>query len=304
EEMDSIEDDVERKGIHETLKTEYDAERQFMIGEYDKACDLMQGLCDKFEAGDLERGWYLQQLARYKYRTSKIDSNQIQKSAFRNNLQLLKPKEGINYNKIEFINQNRVRRIKEWITQYKDYSEMMISVEGILQNLSFGMPSEKFEAALKDVGEAIGFLSQRPDKEIKKGPDNLWCGVENQYFLIECKNEVDETRSEISKHEAGQMNTHSAWFENIYGDAKCKRILIFPTIKLSYHADFTHPVEIMRKNTLNKLKNNVRSFFKEFSVYVLHEVSDQKIQQFIDGHNLDISSLLTIYSERYKQSTK
>lgn len=304
EEMDGIEDDVERKGIHETLKTEYDAERQFMIGEYDKACNLMQGLCDKFKEGDLERGWYLQQLARYKYRTSKIDSNQIQKSAFRNNLQLLKPKEGINYSKIEFINQNRVKRIKEWITQYKDYSEMMISVEGILQNMSFGMPSEKFEAALKDVGEAIGFLSQRPDKEIKKGPDNLWCGVENQYFLIECKNEVDESRSEISKHEAGQMNTHSAWFENIYGDAKCKRILIFPTNKLSYHADFTHQVEIMRKNTLNKLKNNVRNFFKEFSVYVLHEVSDQKIQQFIDGHNLDIPSLLTMYSEPYKQSKK
>lgn len=304
EEMDSIEDDVERKGIHETLKTEYDAERQFMIGEYDKACNLMQGLCDKFREGDLERGWYLQQLARYKYRTSKIDSNQIQKSAFHNNLQLLKPKEGINYSKIEFINQNRVKRIKERITQYKDYSEMMISVEGILQNMSFGMPSEKFEAALKDVGEAIGFLSQRPDKEIKKGPDNLWCGVENQYFLIECKNEVDESRSEISKHEAGQMNTHSAWFENIYGDAKCKRILIFPTIKLSYHADFTHQVEIMRKNTLNKLKNNVRNFFKEFSTYVLHEVSDQKIQQFIDGHNLDIPSLLTMYSEPYKQSKK
>ncbi len=304
EEMDSIEDDIERKGIHETLKTEYDAERQFMIGEYDKACNLMQGLCDKFKEGDLERGWYLQQLARYKYRTSKIDSNQIQKSAFRNNLQLLKPKEGINYSKIEFINQNRVKRIKERITQYKDYSEMMISVEGILQNMSFGMPSEKFEAALKDVGEAIGFLSQRPDKEIKKGPDNLWCGVENQYFLIECKNEVDESRSEISKHEAGQMNSHSAWFENIYGDAKCKRVLIFPTIKLSYHADFTHQVQIMRKNTLNKLKNNVRNFFKEFSIYVLHEVSDQKIQQFIDGHNLDIPSLLAMYSEPYKQNKK
>lgn len=304
EEMDSIEADAERKGIHEILKTEYDAEHQFMIGEYDRACESMQSLCDKFNDGDLERGWYLQQLARYKYRTSKIESNQIQKSAFRNNLQLLKPREGISYKKIEFINQNRVRRIKEWMTQYGDYSEMMISVDGILQNLSFGMPSEKFEAALKDVGEAIGFLSQRPDKEIKKGPDNLWCGVENQYFLLECKNEVDETRLEISKHEAGQMNTHSAWFENMYGDAKCKRILIIPTIKLSYHADFTHPVEIMRKNTLNKLKNNVRNFFKEFSVYVLHEVSDQKTQQLVDAHKLDIASLMTMYTERYKQSAK
>ncbi len=304
EEMNGIEADEERKGIHDTLKTEYDAERHFMMGEYDRACELMQSLCDTFNDGDLERGWYLQQLARYKYRTSKVESNQIQKAAFRNNLQLLKPIEGINYKKIEYINQNRIRRIKEWITQYGNYSEMMISVEGILQNLSFGMQSEKFESALKDVGEAIGFLSQRPDKEIKKGPDNLWCGVENQYFLLECKNEVDETRSEISKHEAGQMNTHSAWFEKMYGDAKCKRILIIPTIKLSYHADFTHAVEIMRKNTLNKLKNNVRTFFKEFSIYVLHEVSDQKIQQLVDAHNLDINSLLTMYTEPYKQSAK
>ena len=63
-------------------------------------------------------------------------------------------------------------------------------------------------------------------------------------------NEVEDTRSEISKHEAGQMNTHSAWFESVYADAKCKRILVIPTIKLSYHADFTHSVEIMRKGTL------------------------------------------------------
>lgn len=304
EEMDSIDVDEERKRIHETLKIEYDAERQFMIGEYDNACKLMQSLCDKFNDNDLERGWYLQQLARYKYRTSKIESNEIQKSAFHNNLQLLKPREGISYKKMEFINQNRVKRIKDWMQKYGDYQEMMISVEGMLQNLSFGMPSEKFESALKDVGESIGFLSQRPDKEIKKGPDNLWCGVENQYFLLECKNEVEETRSEISKHEAGQMNTHSGWFESIYADAKCKRILIIPTIKLSYHANFTHPVEIMRKNTLNKLKHNVRNFFKEFAKYVLHEVSDPKIQQLVDAHYLDIASLTSMYSERYKQSAK
>ena len=304
EEMDSIEEDVKKEGVYAILKTEYDAERQFMVGEYGKACEIMQSLCDKFNDGDLERGWYLQQLARYTYRSSKSRSNEIQKSAFRNNLQLLKPREGISYNKIEYVNQNRVHRIANWMKQYSGYSEMMISVDGILQNLSFGMPSEKFEAALKEVGEAIGFVSQRPDKEIKKGPDNLWCGVENQYFLLECKNEVDDTRLEISKHEAGQMNTHSAWFENIYGDAKCKRILIIPTIYLSYHADFTHDVEIMRKNTLNKLKSNVRSFFKEFSTYVFPEVSDEKIQQLIDAHHLDICSLMSEYSERYKLRTK
>lgn len=305
EEMDSIEIDLERGEIYETLKNEHDAEKQFMIGEYENACNLMQKLCDQFSDDDLERGWYLQQLARYKYRTSKVESNKIQKSAFQNNLQLLKPKEGINYKKIEFVNENRVRRIREWMTKYENYEEMMISVDGTLQNLSFGMPSEKFESALKDIGESIGFLSQRPDKEIKKGPDNLWCGVENQYFVLECKNEVEDTRSEINKHEAGQMNSHAGWFEGIYGkETKCKRILIIPTIKLSYHADFTHTVEIMRKSSLNKLKKNIRDFFKEFSQFVLHEIGDKKIQQLIDSHQLDVSSLTTNYSEQYKKSYK
>lgn len=304
EEMDAISSDEERKSIYDTLRIEYESERLFMMGEYDKACDLMQGLCDQFNDDDSERGWYLQQLARYKYRTSKIDSNQIQKSAFQNNLQLLKPREGISYKKIEFVNQSRVKRIREWIQQYDNYEEMMISLEGVIQNLTFGMPSEKFEVALKEVGEAIGFVSQRPDKEIKKGPDNLWCGIENQYILLECKNEVEDTRSEISKHEAGQMNSHSAWFESIYGDAKCKRILIIPVIKLSYHADFTHPVEIMRKNTLNKLKTNIKGFYKEFAKYVLHEVSDERIQQLLNAHDLDISSITTNYSEPYKKSRK
>ena len=133
EEMDGIDVELERGDIYKTLKNEYDAEKLFMIGEYEKACNLMQNLCDQFNDDDLERGWYLQQLARYKYRTSKVDSNQIQKSAFQNNLQLLKPKEGINYRKIEFVNENRVRRIKEWMAKYENYEEMMISVDGILQ---------------------------------------------------------------------------------------------------------------------------------------------------------------------------
>lgn len=46
--------------------------------------------------------------------------------------------------------------------------------------------------------------------------------VDGQYFLFECKNEVDENRSEINKIEAGQMNNHCGWFADEYGNAKCK----------------------------------------------------------------------------------
>ena len=176
---------------------------------------------------------------------------------------------------------------------------MMLSIDGILGDLEFGTTAEKFESALRDVGIAIGFLSERPDKEFKKGPDNLWCGISNQYFIFECKSEVNLDRTEINKHEAGQMNTHCGWFESQYGDVAVKRILIIPTKDLSYHADFTHDVEIMRRGKLKSLRNNVKSYFKEFSKYELDSISEDKIQELINLHQLDINSLKSLYSEKY-----
>jgi hypothetical protein len=303
EEMDSIANDEQVNSLYDLLKMEFDAETKFFMGRYDEACIIMQKICDSC-TNNLEKGWYLQQLARYKYKISKVESNSFQKAAFQYNTQLLKPKDGISYRRIEFINENRINRIRKWISAFANYSEIMLSIDGIDVDLNFGMPSEKFELALRDLGEAIGFISQRPDKDIKKGPDNLWCGVDNQYFLFECKNEVDDTRDSIKKDEAGQMNSHCGWFAQEYGDAKCKRILVIPTKNLSYYANFTHDVEIMRKGKLHTLKLNVKNFFKEFSNYNVHELSDEKIQLFLRTHELDVESLISNYTEKYYHLTK
>jgi hypothetical protein len=122
--------------------------------------------------------------------------------------------------------------------------------------------------------------------------------------MFECKSEVDIKREEINKHEAGQMNTHCGWFESQYGKIDAKRILIIPTKKLSYHANFTHEVEIMRRGKLKDLRHNVKAFFKEFSIYEISSISDTKIQEAINTHKLDIDSLKTLYSEGYYHQNK
>ena len=80
----------------------------------------------------------------------------------------------------------------------------------------------------------IGFLSERPDKEYKKGPDNLWCGVDNHIFYLNVKVKLEGRRN--NKHEAGQMNSHCGWFESEYGQVSVTNILIIPTKNLSYNA--------------------------------------------------------------------
>src|SRR5690606_30258994 len=211
--------------------------------------------------------WYIQIMARYKYFVSKNDSNSLQKSAFLKNHELLIPSQGITYKKINFINENRIKRIQNWIKLHKDFEDLILSVDGVLSDLEFGVSADKFEFALKEVGTMLGFISERPDKEIKKGPDNLWCGVSNEYFLFECKSEVNIDRNDINKHEVAQMNSHCGWFASQYGEAPVTRIMIIPTKSVSYHGDFTHKVEIMRRGKLKALRTSVKNFFREFSKY-------------------------------------
>ncbi|SFF24590.1 DEAD/DEAH box helicase [Sunxiuqinia elliptica] len=302
EEMNQVSENKQEINIYEVLQLEKEAENANLKEDNETACLKTQELIDKYVDDDSEKGWYLQQLARYKYFESKTESNKLQKSAFLLNSQLLKPKDGITYKKIEFINENRIKRIKTWISNFQSYDELILAVDSILGDLTFGIDSEKFESSVKEIGCLLGFISQRPDKEFRKGPDNLWCGVDNRFFLFECKSEVSDKRDAISKHEAGQMNSHCAWFESIYGDATVKRVLIIPTRNLSYSADFTHKVEVMRKGKLKLFKASIKSFIKEFKNYNINELSDEKIQEFINTHKLDISNLENSYAEKYRRN--
>ena len=304
-EMNTINEDDAESLVYDRLLKERQIEQLFSDGEYEKAASLMQKLIDSLNVDNTEKGWYLQKLARYTYPTSVSESIKIQKSAFRNNPQLLKPLIGIDYIKISCISQSRINNIRSYMRHFQNYSELSLSIDALLDNLSFGIESNKFESALKDIGELLGYVSQRPDKEIRKGPDNLWCGSNNHYLLFECKSEVQETRQEITKYEAGQMNNHCAWFESQYGkNATVDRFMIIPTKTLSYEGDFTHKVRIIRPNKLKNLKNQIKYFIKELRSFSLDELSDSTIQKFLTLYHLNAEDFSEQYSEEYYHKAK
>ncbi|QHS59928.1 DEAD/DEAH box helicase [Chitinophaga agri] len=302
EEMNKIKTDPPKENLYHILKLERDAEFAFYMKRPDKACEIMQKIVDNFSDNDQreERGWYLQQLARYKYFVSKTDSAKLQESAFSNNTSLMKPLNGIAYKKMEYISGERLKRIKDWFKQYVSYEEVSLAVQNILDNFSFGQPAEVFERALDELGKMLGFVCQRPDQTIGKGPDNLWGGVMDKFILFECKSEVKAERESITKHEAGQMNSHCGWFKKEYGDeVQVTNIMVIDTKDLSYYGDFTHPVVIMRKGMLNKFKRNIKSYILEFHKYSIHELDDDTIQGFLMHHQLLPDNMVS-YTEKFK----
>lgn len=300
--MNSLEDNnTEENQFYKSLSQERDIEKLYFDGEYQKAIKKLEKYINTFlDVDPIELAWYKQQLARYYFQIDLNISNKIQKAAFKDNNELLKPIDNISYEKLSFINENRVNLIKTELLNYSNYESLKLHSDELLQNLGFGVNSNKFELSLMKIGQLLGFNSQRPDKSFNKGPDNLWCVSKDKYLFFECKNQVKESRKDISKDEAGQMNNHCGWFDEEYGvNTDVTRIMIIPTKDLSNQANFTHDVKIMTSIKLSKLKTNIKKFIQSLHTYELSEIDNDTISTLLELNRLTVKHLEKEYVDEY-----
>ncbi len=174
-------------------------------------------------------------------------------------------------------------------------------MDDILNNMSFGTEAEKAENAFWRIGQLLGYVSQRPDKEIRKGPDVLWCIAENKYILIECKTAVLPTRKGISKSEAGQMEEHCAWFESEYEHSDFYPVLVIPTNLLSDDAYFSHDISVLTKSGLEKFKKMIRDFFNEFMKYSFSGLESEFVNKQLALHGLHDDSFMKKFTTQAKK---
>lgn len=288
------------KSVLNLYAAELKAEKAYMAGEYVEAATVLQHLLDSGDVDIDDKGWYLQERARYFYNSARTDSQDQQKAAHKSNKLLLKPATGVTVTKLTVRSQGRVERIHKWICSFDNYSNLNITVSDILERLVFGVKADKFEHALNELSFALGFVGERPDTEWKEGPDNLWALDDKHYLLIECKSEVDVNRAEINKRETEQMNRSSAWFDKHYQGFDAKRIIIHPSSKIHSAAAFTHEVEGMRDSDLKRFVRSCCDFFKSFEPLNFKDLSAEYTQRLIDLHNLSVSALLSSYSKKLK----
>ena len=297
--MDSIEHHDSEFKMLDYFSAHYNANEKFISADYNSATNILQNLLDKHpNMSNDEKGYYLQEMARYSYPDSIEDSIRYQISAHNSNRYLLKPIRGTNIIKLNKTDVKRLDNIKNYINNFGTIENLAININAILNKLAFGINSNSFERGIMELGEALGFISQRPEKEFKAGPDNLWKLNSNQYILIECKSEVQTTRSSINKKEAAQINTSLAWFKENYDSANVNGWLIISTEKLHREASLDSNIEIVNIEHLSKFYNSIDTFFKEFLTINLSSITTNKINQLLTTHKLDIKNILDNYSTR------
>jgi len=251
------------------LRKAYDSASK---NDFIKATSILNELVNEV-TNTTEKGYYKQLLAEYTNTFDKSEAQKIQMSAANDNRRVLKPIAGIQYHKISGSVYDQAVSCKNYLVEkYDDPNKLIIEVNGIIEALEFKDGTANiFEEALKNIANFIGFASQRPEQEYKKGPDILWKIGELKYLVIECKNEATSTT--INKDYCNQLNGSCNWFETKYDDT-CSYvpIMVHPSNIFEYAASPKATIRIIAKQNLKCLCVAIKEFIKALAAS--NEIAD------------------------------
>jgi len=109
EQMGKVKPSGANEQILRLYATELSAEKAYNSGDYSTACEELQRLLDSGSVNNDDRGWYLQEMARYHYRSNRTESQSLQVAAHKSNRMLLKPPTGITVAKLTILSQGSRR---------------------------------------------------------------------------------------------------------------------------------------------------------------------------------------------------
>lgn len=230
--------------------------------DYVKASKITQDLVNN--AGGKPKGYLKYKLAKYTNFYNNVVAQEMVIASKTLNSALPYPISGITYSKLQFQNTNQVDRVIDFnMETYSNTNEYILGFNAVLEKLQFNNYSaNNFEQAVKDLGNHLGFVSQRPENDFNKGPDNLWATGENSALIIECKNEAETTT--ISKRYCNQLNGSLIWFENQYKLISKKiPIMIHPYNCFEYAASPHPSIRIINKEKLEDLRHNLSIFITQ-----------------------------------------
>ena len=267
--------------------------------QYDKAIDTIEQEINDAENKEL-KGLLLQYKAELQNFVNQEESQETLFAANCYNRMLINPIKGIVPEKYAAKIAEQGRAIYNYITENEFTTNgFLIKVDGVLGDLCFNsVSSKKFEAAIKELGFILGLNSTRPEEEFGSGPDNLWQLDNQQFVVIECKNEA--TTEFIPKKDCNQLNGSINWLNLQYhGINECYPIMIHHSVIFSHDCSPETRTRIIDEESLNKLKMEVKNFAS--SIAGKFSFSDvMAITASLKKHKLIGSMIIDNYSKKFR----
>lgn len=229
-------------------------------GDYGPAVTSMQEAIDAAKDPAV-KGFLLQQLAAYQYFTSPVAAQQTQKTANRLNRYVLRPIDGVKYEKLSAPTLEQGAAASVYLqNRYVSGNELLLGLNAMIGDLDWGVRADLFEQAWQDLAEHVGFAGQRPEHDTGRGPDNLWALTDGSFHVIEAKNEVAESHP-VYKKNAEQLSNAMDWFRNAYGTkTKAVPVLIHYRAMFDKKAAVPTGCRVVTKAKLDSLRDSLHTY--------------------------------------------
>ncbi|WP_035878280.1 DEAD/DEAH box helicase [Cupriavidus sp. amp6] len=230
-----------------------------VAGAYGDAVKELATAADQ-EEDRVVKGYLLQQVAEYQHHNSPAQAQMTLAAAVKLNRSVVRPLQGIEYRKLNQSGEQAQQVATFLLQRFVEGADLVIWKNGLLEDLLWGNEyTSRFEAALQDVGCLLGFGSQRPEKDVKKGPDNLWAVGGTDYFVIECK--TGSKSDDIAKSDVDQLAGSVNWFSQNYGkDCSAIPVMIHPRTRLDRTASAPAGMRVMSESELQSFKDALSKF--------------------------------------------
>lgn len=242
------------------IKRAFDAER---YNEHTEAAEILSQAANGV-TDEPYKAWLKVRLAEATNFFDPSEAQRILQSANRLNRRVLRPAEGVAYEKLHGSKADQVVGVQNFLRdRFLQGPERILFSQSLADKLVFEPEtSEPFEAAVLDLGKALGLHSQRPEREFNEGPDNLWLLRDGRYLIIECKN-GSTTQQGISKDDLGQLEQAMSWFRKRYGfDVPAIPVIIHPLTSMGYQATAPAGLRIIDGAKLELLRGAFTDFVK------------------------------------------
>ena len=229
-------------------------------GDHVEAATILQRAIDVTDDSHL-KAWLRVRLAEVTHPIDPVDAQKILLRAHKNSPSVLKPLEGVAYQKLSPSADEQAAKVQTYHKEkFLEAVDRILYTKELLEDLVFDPDkTSKFEAAIDDIARMMGFGSQRPE-QLGDGPDNLWVFHGGAFLVIECKSGATSADG-ISKHDMGQLGQSMSWFRSKYTDAvPVTPVIIHPHKKLGPGAAIIDDMRVVTKPQLDTLKTALEAF--------------------------------------------
>ncbi|MGH7486062.1 MAG: helicase, partial [bacterium] len=173
-----------------------ECERRFFALVRDGYCEKAIGIVEKFiqstdTLANQTKGWLLE-LAAWGAQLAGDEAKalDLQQRAFGFNRALARPKRATPYAPVGKPSRQS-EQIVATVESFQPRKGVCAYFEELADWLTPNATSNQFEESLRKLGEAIGFIAERPDHDIGIGPDVLWIMEGDSAWVIEAKSQKD-----------------------------------------------------------------------------------------------------------------